>query len=50
MGCSVAALQSAISDALDGHIFGRSPVSPDMIVNYVAGREQSYLPLQTNNF
>jgi CO/xanthine dehydrogenase Mo-binding subunit len=50
MGCSVAALQSAIADAMDGHIFGRSPVSPDMVVNHVAEREQSYLPLQTNNF
>ena len=50
MGCSVAALQSAISDALDGHIFGRTPISPDMVVNHVMGREQSFLPLQTNNF
>lgn len=50
MGCAVAALTSAISDALDGHIFGRTPVSSDMIVNHVAGREQSFLPLQTNNF
>ena len=49
MGCSVAALTSAITDALDGHIFGRTPVSPDMIVNHVAGREQSFKPLQTNN-
>ncbi len=49
MGCSVAALTSAIADALDGHIFGRTPVSPDMIVNHVAGREQSFKPLQTNN-
>ena len=50
MGCSVAAMQSAIADALDGHIFGRSPVSPDMVVNHVAETDQSYLPLQTNNF
>lgn len=50
MGCSVAALQSAISDALDGHIFGRTPISPDMVVNHVMGRDQSFLPLQTNNF
>jgi len=50
MGCSVAALTSAISDALDGHNFGRTPVSADMIVNHVTGREQSFLPLQTNNF
>ncbi len=48
-GCSVAALMSAISDALDGYIFGRTPISPDMIVNHVAGRAQSYKPLQTNN-
>jgi len=50
MGCSVAALQSAISDALDGHIFGRTPISPDMVVNHVMGREQSFKPQQTNNF
>lgn len=50
MGCSVAAITSAISDALDGHMFGRTPVSPDMIVNHVAGRDQSFKPLQTNNF
>ena len=50
MGCSVAALTSAISDALDGHMFGRTPVSSDMIVNYVAGNSQSFKPMQTNNF
>ena len=50
MGCSIAALQSAISDALGGHIFGRTPISPDMVVNHVMGRDQSFLPLQTNNF
>ena len=50
MGCAVAALTSAISDALDGHMFGRTPVSADMIINHVTGGEQSFLPLQTNNF
>jgi len=50
MGCSVAALTSAITDALDGYHFGRTPVSRDMIVNYVAGNQQSFKPLQTNNF
>lgn len=50
MGCSVAALTSAISDALDGHSFGRTPVSYDMIVNHVAGNPQSFKNLQTNNF
>ena len=50
MGCAQAAMASAIADALDGHWFGRTPVSPDMIVNHVAGRPQSFKPLQTNNF
>jgi CO/xanthine dehydrogenase Mo-binding subunit len=50
MGCSVAALTSAISDALDGYVFGRTPISSDMIVNHVAGRGQSFKPLQTNNY
>ena len=50
MGCSVAAVTAAISDALDGHLFNRTPISTDMIVNHVAGREQSFKPLQTNNF
>lgn len=49
MGCSVAAMTSAISDALDGHRFGRTPISPDMVVNHVAGLPQSFKPLQTNN-
>jgi xanthine dehydrogenase molybdenum-binding subunit len=47
MGASASALLSAISDALGGHIFNRTPVVPDMIVNHVAGREQSHKPLQT---
>ncbi len=50
MGCSVAALTSAISDALGGHTFGRTPVSRDMIVNHIAGKPQSFKPQQTNNF
>ena len=50
MGCSVAAITAAIADALDGHMFNRTPISADMIVNYVAGREQSFMPLQTNNY
>jgi CO/xanthine dehydrogenase Mo-binding subunit len=50
MGCSVAALTAAISDALDGHIFSRTPITVDMILNHVNGRPQSFKPLQTNNF
>lgn len=50
MGCSVAAVTSAIADALGGYVFNRTPVTPDMIVNHVAGRLQSFKPLQTNTF
>jgi xanthine dehydrogenase molybdenum-binding subunit len=46
MGAAAAAVLSAISDALGGHLFHRTPVVPDMIVNHVAGREQSHQPLQ----
>ncbi len=46
MGACAAAILCAISDALDGHVFNRTPVVPDMIVNYAAGRDQSSRPLQ----
>lgn len=48
MGSSAAALLCAISDALGGHYFNRTPVVPDMIINAVAGRSQSHTPLQVN--
>jgi CO/xanthine dehydrogenase Mo-binding subunit len=47
-GCAAAALLCAISDALGGHYFTRTPVVADMIVNAAAGRPQSHLPLQVN--
>lgn len=47
-GAAAAAILSAISDALGGHYFNRNPVTPDMIVNAVAGRPQSHKPLQIN--
>jgi CO/xanthine dehydrogenase Mo-binding subunit len=47
-GCAAAALLCAISDALDGHYFNRTPVVTDMIVNAAAGRVQSHRPLQVN--
>jgi CO/xanthine dehydrogenase Mo-binding subunit len=47
-GCAAAALLCAISDALGGHYFNRTPVMADMIVNAVAGRPQSHQPLQVN--
>ncbi len=46
MGAAASALLSALSDAMDGHIFYRTPVTPDMIVNALTGREQSHKPLQ----
>ncbi|MDT8397832.1 MAG: xanthine dehydrogenase family protein molybdopterin-binding subunit [Pseudomonadales bacterium] len=47
-GAAAAAILCAISDALGGHYFHRNPVTPDMIVNAVAGRAQSHKPLQVN--
>ena len=47
-GCAAAALLGAISDALGGHYFNRTPVMPDMIVNAAAKREPSHKPLQVN--
>ena len=48
MGCAGAALLCAISDALGGHYFNRTPVVPDMIVNAASGQPQSHTPLQVN--
>jgi CO/xanthine dehydrogenase Mo-binding subunit len=48
MGAGSAALLCAISDALGGHYFNRIPVTPDHIVNVLAGRAQSHKPLQVN--
>ena len=50
MGCAATALLCAISDAMGGHYFNRTPVVPDMIVNAVAGRPQSHGNLQVNTF
>ena len=47
-GCAAAALVCAISEALGGHYFNRTPVVADMIVNAAAGREQSHGPLDVN--
>ena len=48
MGCAAAALLCAISDALGGVYFNRTPIVADMIVNAVAGRSPSHRPLQVN--
>jgi len=49
-GCSAAALMSAISDALDGHLFNRAPVTADMIVNHLAQNDYNTGELKTNTF
>jgi len=50
MGCAASALICAISDALGGHYFNRTPIVPDMILNAIAEREQSHKPLQVYTF
>jgi CO/xanthine dehydrogenase Mo-binding subunit len=47
-GSAAAAVLSAISDALGGHLFNRTPVVADMIINVAAKRPQSHKPLQVN--
>jgi CO/xanthine dehydrogenase Mo-binding subunit len=48
LGCAAAALVCAISDAMGGHYFNRTPIVSDMVVNVVSGRAQSHGPLQVN--
>lgn len=50
MGCAAAALISAISDALGGHYFNRTPISNDMILNALHKQKQSHDPLQVYTF
>ena len=50
MGCAAAALLCAISDAMGGHYFNRTPVVPDMIINALAGKPQAHGNLQVNTF
>jgi xanthine dehydrogenase molybdenum-binding subunit len=49
-GASAAALASAISDALDGHMFNTAPTTTDMIINHLAGNTYSTKSLKTNTF
>jgi len=50
MGCATAAVLCALSDALGGHLFNRTPVTPDMIINHLAEQPQSYAALAINTF
>ncbi len=48
MGSVAAAILTAVSDALGGIGFQRTPVSTDMILNALAGQPQAHKPLQVN--
>lgn len=48
LGATAAAVLCAISDALGGVYFNRSPVTCDMILNAAEGRPQSHKPLEVN--
>src|SRR5262245_63252906 len=47
-GSGAAAVTSAISDALGGHLFNRTPVSLDMILNHLIKRRGGRRPLEIN--
>jgi xanthine dehydrogenase molybdenum-binding subunit len=49
-GASAAALASAISNALDGHLFNTAPTTTDMIIDHLAGNDYSTKSLKTNTF
>lgn len=50
MGCAVAAVTSAIADALGGHLFNRVPVTPDMVIDHVAQNTYNNKSLKINTF
>ena len=47
-GAGSAALLCAITDALGGKLFNRTPIAADMILNAAEGLPQSHKPLATN--
>ncbi len=48
LGSGASCITSAIADALGGHLFNRTPVSADMILNHLSGRPPAHKPLQVN--
>jgi xanthine dehydrogenase molybdenum-binding subunit len=48
LGSGASSITSAISDALGGHLFNRTPISGDMILNHLSGRPPAHKPLQVN--
>jgi len=49
-GAMAAALASAITDALEGHLFNTAPTTTDMIIDHLAGNDYSTKSLKTNTF
>jgi CO/xanthine dehydrogenase Mo-binding subunit len=45
LGAAASALVCAISDALRGHIFNRTPIRPDMIINAIAKLPPAHKPM-----
>jgi CO/xanthine dehydrogenase Mo-binding subunit len=48
LGAAGSAVICALSDALGGHVFNRTPVKLDMVVNAAMRRPPSHTPLQVN--
>jgi CO/xanthine dehydrogenase Mo-binding subunit len=46
LGSAATAMLCAISDALKGHVFNRTPVKADMILNHLANQPQAHEPTQ----
>jgi CO/xanthine dehydrogenase Mo-binding subunit len=46
LGSAATAMLCAISDALGGHVFNRTPVKADMILNHLAKLPQAHKPTQ----
>jgi xanthine dehydrogenase molybdenum-binding subunit len=46
LGSAATAMLCAISDALKGHVFNRTPVKADMILNHLANQPQAHKPTQ----
>jgi CO/xanthine dehydrogenase Mo-binding subunit len=48
LGAAGSALLCALSDALGGHVFNRTPVKLDMVLNAALKRPMAHTPLQVN--
>ncbi|HVY81161.1 MAG TPA: xanthine dehydrogenase family protein molybdopterin-binding subunit [Steroidobacteraceae bacterium] len=46
LGAAASALVCAISDALGGYLFNRTPIRPDMVINAIAKRPPAHKPMQ----